>query len=305
MPKVQYHQYNINHGIRFHFSSHFQRGSYQHYINTMFCFSNNFHLNSSDESCVDPEFLSLYTQPTLRPLYSTKWWVFTLGNGLIAIKNEIEKFAKTTTKPILSLVCFVLVVCLNTVQYLKNGQYLQDQLMSSVEQAPAFLNLFLYVYDLIGIDGYTWHTPWFAIYFLLTYTCLAIIEMNIGSLAALYFIIVCLFYSMMIEGFASAICENNLTSNNILLDSPYCCGSFILCASVGFVLFVIQNNQNNKKWRILTLIVMVATWGGCVLYEYFETFGYMENGEQKNCRIFFWHATNFLLGVFSGVALSN
>ena len=113
-------------------------------------------------------------------------------------------------------------------------------------------------------------------------------------------------FQYFINNFGLAICYNNIYgSNNRIYNSPYCCGSFILFASIGFVLYLIQKNINNLYTKFIIWFIIACIWTGCVLYD--KYYGYVDDkeGNQKTCRIFFWHAANFLLGLFSGLVLAK
>jgi hypothetical protein len=38
---------------------------------------------------------------------------------------------------------------------------------------------------------------------------------------------------------------------------------------------------------------MLCVWVGCILYDKFDTYSYMPDGESKRCSLFMHHATYF------------
>ena len=129
--------------------------------------------------------------------------------------------------------------------------------------------------------------------------------MNIGHVSLVFFLIVLLMFQIFEGGFSSAICENNLYDGSIIEKSPYCCGSFILFAALGFTLFIIQKNINDFYTKMYIWFIIACLWGGCVLYENYVSYGDEKTTNQKNCKIFFWNATNYILGIFCGFVLSK
>ena len=106
-------------------------------------------------------------------------------------------------------------------------------------------------------------------------------------------------------GFQSAICKNNLNDNRVLENSPYCCGSFIMWASLGFTLFIFQKHITDLYTKMYVWFIIACVWGGCVLGENYSTYGDEKTSNQKDCKIFFWHPANFILGIFCALVLSN
>jgi len=143
------------------------------------------------------------------------------------------------------------------------------------------------------------------LFFILTYICLSLIELNIGHIAVVFFLTILLISYTFIKEFDVTICDNILYSNNSLYNARYCCGSFILFASLGFVLFIIQKHINDLYSKFLIWIIIAGVWGGCVLYENYYTYALMEPSKNKTCHLFFHHATNFLLGIFSALVLAK
>ena len=219
----------------------------------------------------------------------------------------LNTFVKSTKFPFVSILLFILVITLNSIQYNNNNRYLQTQVQNSISTLPdstSFNNILLYIYDTIGINGFVINGISHILFFILTYICLALIEMNIGHIKVLYFLIVCLILLFFIDNFGLAICYNNIYGDyNRLSHHSYCCGSFILYASIGFVLYLIQNNINDLLLRTIVWIIIACVWAGCVVFDYLLSYERKKEGNQKTCSVFFFHAANFLLGLFSGVIL--
>ena len=218
-----------------------------------------------------------------------------------------NSFIKETKYPFISVLLFIIVLILNIIQYTKNDKTYLQSLIKHKYNNPNFENLLLFFYDIVGINGFIQNTPAHVLILLLTYGCLSLIEMNIGHISVLFFLLVISMYQYSIEYFQSVNCTDELYNNErgILLNSPYCCGSFINLASIGFVLYVIQNNIKKLQLRIICWIIMGLVWGGLIIYENYITYVDLPNNSVKTCALFFWHATNFLLGILCGAALSN
>ena len=112
-------------------------------------------------------------------------------------------------------------------------------------------------------------------------------------------------FSFFSGGFKSAICENYLYDAGSVENSPYCCGSFILFATLGFTLFIFQKHISDLYTKMFVWFIIACVWGGCVLYENYLTYGDQKTGNQKNCKIFFHHAFNYIVGIFCALVLSN
>ena len=237
-------------------------------------------------------------------IYSYKYnWINNLVHFLL------NTFVKSTKLPFISILLFILVITLNSIQYNNNDTYLQTQVRKSISTLPdstSFNNILLYIYDILGINGFILNGMTHILFFILTYICLALIEMNIGHIKVLYFLIVCLMFMFFEGNFSLAICNNNIYGlKNGVSNSPYCCGSFILFASLGFILFIIQKHINDLYIKFIIWFIIACIWAGCVVYEKYYTYVDMKENNQKTCRLFFWHAANFLLGLFSGLVLAK
>jgi hypothetical protein len=233
----------------------------------------------------------------------------------MSISSQLNFFPKTFVKetkyPIVAILLFIIVITLNSIQYIKkNNTYLQ-QLFYIVPNKNKKIaeyslgNSLLFFYDLIGINGFLDNTPAFSLYFLFTYFCFGLIELNIGHAAAIYFFIILLMFQYFITIFTPPVCEGNIYTLIGMPNSPYCCGSFVLMASLGFILFLLQKNIKNIKVRALVLLIIILIWVGCILYDRYVTFEDSKYTSQKICHSFLHHAINFMLGLFSSYVIGN
>jgi hypothetical protein len=223
-----------------------------------------------------------------------------LNNIFYFIKNA---FIKKTNIPIISILLFIFVITLNSIQYSNNKNYLQNNIIIS-NTAPNINNFMLFIYDLIGINAFINDTPAIVFYFILTYGMLSLIEMNIGYIPLLSLLFVDLMFQYFWSAVQDAICTNNLLSTGII-NSPYCCGSFIFFMTFGFVLFIIQKNMNNIYLRLLVILIIIAVFFICSLYEKYNTYSHMNESPQKTCKEYTWHAANFMFGVLCASIISN
>jgi hypothetical protein len=218
-------------------------------------------------------------------------------------------FIKSSKLPFISISLFIIVIVLNSIQYANDKNYLQNQIKNSTSSAPDSTspqNVMLYIYDLIGINGFTNNGLVHILYFILSYICLSLVEMNIGHIKLVFFLIVLLMFQFFTGGFTSSICQNNLFGADDIIRRPYCCGSFIMWASLGFTLFIIQKHTTDLYKKIYTWFLIGTVWAGCVLFDNFFALSDMkDSSNQKNCEIFFWHSANYLLGLYCGFAFAN
>ena len=237
-----------------------------------------------------------------------------LNNSLYFINKS---FIKTRKYPIISIILFIIVIVLNSIQYHNNDKdYLQKKIkLSDItydksknvrhDDSVHTSNTLLYIYDLIGINGFINNTPAHIFFYILTYLCLSLIEMNIGYLALLFLLFIDLMFMTFWDQYQDAICRNEILSSDGVSHSAYCCGSFILFMALGFVLYIIQNNVNNIYLRSLVILIIIFTFFMCSLYEKNITFEKMQESSQKTCKIYTWHAANFMFGIACAAALSK
>ena len=215
-------------------------------------------------------------------------------------------FVKKTNYPIISIVLFLIIIILNSIQYYKNNKnYLQNKIINSnIQNFISLQNTILYFYDLFGINSFINNGLIHIIYLILTYVCVSLIELNIGHSVLLFLLLIDMMYQSFWIAFQNAICTNNLSDSGIS-NSPYCCGSFVLFMSLGFVLYLIQNNIRNIYIRIFIIFVILCVFYGCILYDKYLTFNNLQKNQQTTCLTLTWHSTNFIFGILCALALGN
>jgi len=240
-----------------------------------------------------------------------KYNIYPFLNNIIYFTKRT--FVKETSYPIISIILFILVIILNSIQYSKNDEFLQSKITEkryddNKKLKNVYLsNFILYFYNVIGINAFLYNGLLHIFYLILAYILLSLIEMNIGHipLIILLFIII-LFNSAYMNGIVNSICENSYNIND-LRTSPYCCGSAILFTSLGFVLYLIQHNIIQMNYYILMLFIIVLAWIGTILFDYYIVFTkdkYMEE-DSKVCKSLNWHASLLIFGILCGVAMGN
>ena len=246
------------------------------------------------------------------------------------INNIIHFFLNTfvikTKIPIISIILFIITITLNSIQYNNHGRYLQSKINNTMYKSPnmptssdstniptssepnstnmstssdstSFQNIILYFYQIIGINGFRYMGLSHILYFILTYICLALIEMNIGYITVIFFLIIIILFRNFEGSFKLALCYNDISGSSPL-ESSYCCGSYLFFGTIGFVLFIIQKHIKGLYLKLIVWFIIGCVWGGCVLYDYYEYYNH-------NCRAFLWHAMNFLFGILCALVLSN
>ena len=225
------------------------------------------------------------------------------------IKFISNSLIKDNKYPVISVILFIVALTLNIIQYIKNDNNYLQSLVKNKYGNIKFENILLYLYDIIGINGFIQHSPAHILLLLLTYGCLSLIEMNIGHIYVVFFLLILLKYQYSIGYFKSVECADKLYNENyartqdIIQNTPYCCGSFITWACIGFCLYIIQNNIKEIKLQIICWIIIGLVFSGLVIVDKYMT--YIELPDSvKTCQIFFWHPTNFLIGILIGAVLS-
>jgi len=219
----------------------------------------------------------------------------------------LNAFIRKSIFPFISIGLFILVIILNSIQY-NNSTYLQDKIENSIskdEDSTSPQNALLYIYQIIGINAFANNGLAYIIFFLLTYICLGLVEMNIGHTKTFFFLVIILMFRYFIGGFYLAVCKNELDGGDNAGNNTYCCGSFILWASIGFTLFIIQTHISNLYKKLCVWFVIACVWGGTILFENYVAFDDEKSSNQKNCKLFFWHAANYVFGIFCALVLSN
>ncbi len=222
-------------------------------------------------------------------------------------------FVKKTHYPIISICLFIITVVLNSIQYANNENYLQDKLIVDIKidsegnqiPTPNVNNTLLFIYDMLGINGFINYTPAFIFFFIITYFFLSLIELNIGYAKLLFLLFIDLMFLTFWTLYQKSICYNNNRFRINFDKFPYCCGSFILFMALGFVMYLIQNNIKNIYSRILSIILLIGIYFLCLPLEIYSTYKDFEDGDEKNCSMFTWHGANYIFGVLCGLVLSN
>ena len=248
-----------------------------------------------------------------------------------------KNFVKKTKYPIISIILFIIAVVLNSIQYSNNRNYLQNKIIKyDTSIRTSFINTtttnkngtrptntnsmnyyttytnntnnaLLFIYDMIGINGFIDNTPAHIFFLIATYFLLSLVEMNIGYLPLLFLLFISLMFITFWSKFQNAICQNQFTESVGLHNPlyPYCCGSVILCIALGFVLYITQNNLHNIFIRLLIILIIIFIFFMFSLYEKYGNNADMEEGSQKTCKNYTWHASSFAFGVLCASILSN
>jgi hypothetical protein len=188
--------------------------------------------------------------------------------------------------PIISLTLFILTLTLALIQYKKNDEeYIQKKTKNN--------GYLLQLFDLLGINSLLYNSLIYILYFIFTYLFMVIIELNIGHIAMIYFVLVLIGFGIGIDSISSLTCDNmtSISTNNLY----YCCGSFVFWPALGFVLYLIQNCFDNMIYKGITITTIPIIYGVLV---------YMDKKDYGNlCNGFSWHSLIFILGVLSGKVL--
>lgn len=140
---------------------------------------------------------------------------------------------------------------------------------------------------------------------LINYPLLMMIEMNIGHAYLAYFILVLLLYHPFAILYQTLVCYNSTYADAGLNDSPYCCGSFIFWATIGCALAILLYCANGWIVKSIVMLIILLTWGGIIIYEYFGTYATETNDDKRTCKSFYWHGMNFVFGVLSGLVMAK
>ena len=187
--------------------------------------------------------------------------------------------------PIISLSLFILTLILALIQYNKNDdEYIQKKTKNN--------GYLLQLFDLIGINSLLYNSLLYILFFIFTYLFMVIIELNIGHIAMIYFVLILIGFKIGLESISSLTCDNitSISTNNLY----NCCGSFLFWPALGFVLYLIQNNLDNIIYKGMAITTIPIIYGIQV---------YMDKKEYNLCTGFSWHSLIFILGVLSGKVL--
>ena len=191
---------------------------------------------------------------------SHKFNIYPLLNSIVYFVKST--FIKKTNLPFISIFVFIIAVVLNSIQYSKNDtNFLQDNTTSHKTNKlnqVTLSNLLLYIYDFIGINGFLSSGLTVIIFLIITYSCLALIEMNIGHVAILFLLLIDIMFQISIGEVSSALCRNYINQESRISNSPYCCGSFVQYMSIGFILYLTYKNINSKLYKGIIIFLILS-----------------------------------------------
>jgi hypothetical protein len=232
-----------------------------------------------------------------------KYNIYKLLNNIFSFTKKT--FVKETRYPIISIILFILVIILNSIQYSKNENYLQNKITQSIstdKDKLSLQNALLYFYNIIGINGFIINGLAHILFYILSYFCLSLIELNIGYIPLLFLLLISIAFRFMLNYFQDGICNNSRSYNPS--SELYCCGSFILFMSLGFVLYLIQKNINSWIARGIVLFLILCVWIGTFLSDYFTVYN-DESNPRRTCLSFSRHTLFLIFGILGGVAIGN
>jgi len=230
-------------------------------------------------------------------------------------KSFAPKSARFYDKiPYVAIILFILAVVLKTIQKNQNNQnYMQDIILGTRTDQKTQNNpisaLFLYYLNAMGVNSF-FNTPAnsFAlgiIMLLINYPLLMMIEMNIGHAYLAYFILVLILYHPFASLYQILVCYNSTNADTSFVNSPYCCGSFIFWATIGCALAILLLSANGWMLKSIILFIILLSWGGIIIYEYFGTYADITDNDKRTCNTFYWHGMNFAFGVLSGLVMAK
>ena len=219
-------------------------------------------------------------------------------------------FIRKTRIPIISITLFIIAVILNSIQYHNNDKnYLQKHILISNDKYPSgtvrLKNSILYLYNMIGINGFLNNSIFHILYLILTYFLLALIEMNIGYITLLFLLFINIMFMFFWDSFQDVICANNISRSRTLSESPYCCGSFVLFMALGFVLSTLFLNLPKYDNGFFIICIMIVLFFGIVLFENYITYSNLSSGNVKTCHTYTWHTANYIFGILCANILGN
>ena len=241
--------------------------------------------------------------------------IYPILNNILYFINS--NFIKTRKYPIISIILFIIVVVLNSIQYHKDDKnYLQNKIIIPSKTKPDGeyefpantvhkSNIILFFYNLISINGFISNTPVYILFYMLTYFCLSLIEMNIGYLSFLFLLFIGIMFNFFWDQFQDAICMNKISIIKGIESSAYCCSSFILFMSLGFVLYIIQNNLHNIYLRLLVIFIIIFMYFILALVDRYTQYDNVKDSSERICKMFTWHGATFIFGVFCAAVLSK
>jgi hypothetical protein len=206
--------------------------------------------------------------------------------------------------PILSLTLFCINIWLITRQKqshspFPNGSF--QTVSNSSSSQPSLLRILDDYYKLIGIN-----LPFPNLnkikmsMFLLTYLFMSFIEMFIGSFRLFFFIILMLTFNNYIPYLRERVINNSYNCDNRI----YCCGSFLFCATFGFLLIVLLRQSNSIVIKKILLILILIVYISIIKYD--RTIMFKKSNElQQRYLSFMWHSLSYLIGILSALFMAH
>lgn len=193
----------------------------------------------------------------------------------------------TFTIPFISIIVYLITMAINITEKV-NGNVVATF-------TPSPWNALLYPLLLIGVDTLKDDILNGILGPLLIFFLMAIIETNIGIKKTLFFLFVDTLFTANAGGFKNAFCEDYLETTNAIYNGAYCCGSFLVFASLALAIM-----QFRETWPKLAYTTLSLIWLMAFLNDYLGMFIDKPN---RVCESFSWHAMNFLLGVLYGFVI--
>jgi hypothetical protein len=216
----------------------------------------------------------------------------------MSVKNL---FIKIKNIPFISIILFILVIILNVIQYNSNNSlYLQTNLLKNMdpyENTPRLRNSLLIIYEMFGINSLLVNSLWYIIYLFIAWGLMSIIEINIGHISLIYFIIMIFGVSYLINTINTYSCLHGFEQMIITQSVTSCCSSQIMFSALGFFLMLYLLNVQNKYIKIIILLTIIGAYIGLVCYDKYVSFKGYKN---TTCDGLTWHSLYFLFGLFSG-----
>ena len=179
-------------------------------------------------------------------------------------------FIRQTNFPIISFLLFFTTLVLNSIQY------------TNAINLPSYSPLWV-ILDLIGVNGFIINGILLQLFlYVVALINLSLVELWVGSFWIFFFLLMDVLYQIFISILITG-CDGHF----LIRDPPYCCGSFIMVAALGSVLYIIH--QQKSIWMILFFSFVVI-----LSYDYFVQF---KNTRNRECKFILWHGPNYLLGI--------
>jgi len=227
------------------------------------------------------------------------------------IPDVLPVSIKKYSIPFISIILFIIVLTLNAIQYdRKDRMFLQNKILPKMkynykiyeEPKPAIQNFLLIFYKVIGINSLIKQSLWYILYILVSWGLMSLIEMNIGHISFIYFIIMIFGISFLIDAINSFICVKGLYNTNLDDSLGACCGSQIMWSALGFVLMLYLLKVTNKYIKLGILLVIIITFISLICSDKYYSF---KGEDNSTCDSLTWHVLYFLFGLFSGYVIGK